>query len=279
MLSPISVIIPTYNRSAHLIKAIDSVLAQSYPYFELIVVDDGSDDGTQKIIASYDHPITCIRQENKGVSAARNAGIKGARYDFFAFLDSDDRYTPDKLQSQLQAMESLPEYLISHSDEFWFRQGKLLKQKEKHTRVGGDIFERSLELCMVGMSTVMVRREFFEKVGLFDESLPCCEDYDLWLRASCRYPFLLVQKPLTIKDGGRSDQLSSIHREGMDKYRIQALQKLLESDLLSDEQRQLAAAELVRKCTIYGNGCLKHGREEEGRIYLELVREYRNWNS
>ncbi|MBU0482616.1 MAG: glycosyltransferase [Proteobacteria bacterium] len=275
MPASVSVIIPTYNRIAHLVKAIDSVLAQSYRNFEIIVVDDGSDDGTQEIVASYGHPVSYIHQPNRGVSAARNAGVKGAKYSFLAFLDSDDRYEPDKLKIQVEALESSPEHLISHTDEVWYRQGKILSQKKKHARSGGDIFERSLELCVVGMSTVMVRREFFDLVGLFDESLPCCEDYDLWLRAGCRYPFLLVPKPLTIKDGGRPDQLSAIHREGMDKYRIQSLVKLLESALLSVRQTELASEELCRKCTVYGNGCLKHGREEEGRAFLKLASEYR----
>ena len=121
------------------------------------------------------------------------------------------------------------------------------------------------------MSTVMARRELFDRYGLFDESLPCCEDYDLWLRVGCRQSFLLVPEPLTGKDGGRPDQLSTIHRMGMDTFRIRSLCHLLDAGVLNPEQRGSAVAELVRKCTIYGQGCIKHGRSDEGAHYLNLA--------
>ena len=126
-------------------------------------------------------------------------------------------------------------------------------------------------MCVVGMSTVMVRRTLFDRYGLFDASLPCCEDYDLWLRIGCREPFLLVPEALTGKDGGRPDQLSAIYRMGMDVYRIRSLRKLLAQGVLTAGQRRAAEIEMARKCLIYGKGCLKHGRVEEGRRYLEMA--------
>ncbi len=271
MKEPVSIIVPTYNREALLGGALDSILAQTYPYFEIIVVDDGSTDNTGAGLKKYqDDRISVVRQENKGPAAARNAGIKAARYDLLAFLDSDDRFAPQKLAVQVAAMAEEPAYLISHTEEIWYRRGKHLNQKKIHQKGQGDIFSQCLKLCAVGMSTVMTRRGVFDRVGFFNESLLCCEDYDLWVRTSAVLPFLLVDKPLTIKHGGRPDQVSVIHRVGMDRWRIKALLRLLESGALSESQRVLAGDELAKKCRIYGAGCLKHGKKEEGEKYLAL---------
>lgn len=271
MLPPVSVIIPTFNRAEVLGRAIDSVLAQDYPAFELIVVDDGSTDNTPNLLAEYGDRLRSIRQAKRGPAAARNAGIMAARHDHLAFLDSDDLFAPHKLALQAAAMQESPDCLISHTDEIWYRKGKVLNQKKKHARSGGDIFARSLKICVVGMSTVMARREFFDKVGLFDEELPCCEDYDLWLRAAWHLEFLHVPGPLTIKHGGRNDQVSHQYRVGMDRFRIKALLNLLEQASLTNNQEKLAKRELVRKCRIYGGGCIKHGRLAEGGKCLELA--------
>ncbi len=274
MQEPVSVIIPTYNRTEFLKNAIDSVLAQTYAHYELIIVDDGSEDNTAELVSSYGRNLSYIRQQNRGPAAARNAGIEAARYDLLAFLDSDDWFDKEKLATQLTCMQQHPNYLISHTQEVWYRRGRLLNQKKKHQKPDGFIFAQSLKLCAVGMSTVMARRKLFDLVGGFDENLPCCEDYDLWLRASIRHPFLLVDKPLTYKNGGRPDQLSSLHRIGMDKYRIRAIEKVLAANGLSAEQRQQAASELFKKCRIYGNGCIKYGRLEEGATYLDLAERH-----
>ena len=215
----VSVIIPTYNRQHLLALAIDSVLDQTFTNFELLVIDDGSGDGTKELVASYGSGIRYIAQENLGVAAARNTGIRAATHDLLAFLDSDDRFSPEKLTVQAEAMTCQPEYLVSHTDETWYRQGQILNQKNRHARRGGDIFGRCLELCAVGMSTAMVRRRLFETVGCFDESLLCCEDYDLWLRASVKHPFLLVPEPFTIKDGGRDDHRQLLTDETVEEVR------------------------------------------------------------
>ena len=272
--TPVSVIIPTHNRDVFLARAIDSVLAQTYSNFELIVVDDGSTDETPALLASYGKSLIVLRQENRGPGAARNAGIRAARHPLLAFLDSDDQFTRHKLALQVAAMEARPELLVSHTQETWFRNGLHLNQKKRHAKGSGDIFARSLELCVVGMSTVMARRELFERIGLFDESFPCCEDYELWLRASATYPFLLVDAPLTVKHGGRPDQVSVQFMTGMDRFRIRALEKLLVYPHLTLVQSRLVREELVRKAVLYGNGCLKHGRLEEGRRSLSLVARY-----
>ncbi|MFC1708663.1 glycosyltransferase family 2 protein [Candidatus Omnitrophota bacterium] len=267
----ISVVIPTFNRCKFLKKAIDSVLSQTYVNFELIVVDDGSTDDTGQMIEGYSNRLKYIYQQNKGPACAKNAGVKESKADLIAFLDSDDRWAKEKLEIQSKAMQANPEYLISHTQEIWYKNGKLLNQKKKHRKYNGFIFDKCLPICAVGMSTAMVKRELFDEVGIFDESLPCCEDYDLWLRVSGKFPFLLVDKPLTLKDGGRPDQVSSIYARGMDRFRIQSIKRLLDKDCLNEQQRSLALQELENKCRIYGLGCIKHGRRDEGEMYLSLV--------
>jgi glycosyltransferase involved in cell wall biosynthesis len=274
----VNVIIPTYNRSALLQKAIDSVLNQTHVNLELIVVDDGSDDDTGALLDRYKKKsakkILVIHQNNKGPAAARNRGISESSAEYIAFLDSDDWLHPDKIGLQLAVMQGTAGSLISHTQEIWYRDGMLLNQKIKHRKQSGNIFDRCLDLCAVSMSTVMLKRQLIEEVGVFDEDLPCCEDYDYWLRVSAKFPFLLIDNALTYKDGGRADQVSSIHRTGMDRYRIRAIAKILDSGELSASQYRMALHELEKKCTIYGNGCIKHNRSEEGEYYLALSAEY-----
>jgi len=275
----ISVIIPTYNRAFFLEKAIKSVLDQTLACDEVIIVDDGSTDNSAEIIMRIQRKtgkkLRYFHQENKGTASAKNKGIIEARNDTLCFLDSDDCFHKEKLAIQYGIMKKNPDYLISHTKEIWYRRGKILNQKKKHQPPHGDIFGRSLKMCVVGMSTVMMKTLLFEKYGLFDESLVCCEDYDLWLRMSAREPFLLIDRPLTIKDGGRSDQLSHLYRLGMDKYRIKSLCNLLEIGILNEEQYQMTLMELELKSAIYGNGCLRHGKKEEAEHYLSLVSRYK----
>jgi len=273
----ITVVIPTYNRQLYLEQAILSVLNQTVHCAELIVVDDGSTDDTEMVVNKLaDHADISIRyiyQENKGASAARNLGIKNAVGDFICFLDSDDFFMPDKIALQKQAIDE-SDCLVSHTCEQWLRRGKHLNQKLKHQPPDGYIFPECLPMCVVGMSTIMVHRELFDKYGMFDESLPCCEDYDFWLRVSTNEKFKLVAQPLTVKNGGREDQLSVIYRAGMDKFRINSLVKLLENNALTGQQYRLTVHELKRKCEIYGKGCFKHSKEIEGGYYLQIPLKY-----
>ena len=274
----ISVIIPTYNRARYLQRAIDSVLDQTHLPDELIIVDDGSTDNTAEIVddvtSRATFPMHFLRQENKGASSARNLGIQHALGDILCFLDSDDWWDTKKIELQLPLLLENSNTLITHTLEIWFRNGVRVNQKKKHAPGNGSIFSACLKMCVVGMSTVMVRKELFEQYGVFDESLPCCEDYDLWLRIAHEREFLLVKHPLTLKEGGREDQLSARYRLGMDRYRIQALCNLLESKVLTEEHYNETLAELKRKCTIYGKGCIKHGRENEGRECLSRPERY-----
>ncbi len=266
----VSVIIPTYNRGWILKEAIDSVLAQNFTDFELIIVDNGSTDNTQDILDSYKEKIIVERHSrNKGVSAARNRGIASASGQYIAFLDSDDLWLPQKLSTQIDFFNANPEALICQTEEKWIRNSIFVNPKKRHKKISGNIFEQSLYLCLVSPSAVMIKRSLFEKTGMFDESLPACEDYDMWLRISCRYPVYLIDTPLIIKRGGHADQLS--RSSGLDRYRIQSLKKIIESDLLTDEQTMAALKVLKEKCAIYANGCLKRGRKEKALYYNELA--------
>ena len=254
-------------------KAIESVLSQAYKDFELIVVDDGSQDDTATLVSSF-AGVRYIRQGNKGPAAARSLGIKESAGDLVAFLDSDDWWDREKLAVQVRGMQQNPGFIISHTQEVWYKNGRLLNQKKKHEKFHGYIFDKCLPLCVVSMSTAMIRKRLFDNIGLFDENLPCCEDYDFWLRASVKHPFLLIDRPLTLKDGGRPDQVSYIYGTGIDKFRIHSIANVLEHENLNDRQRGLAIHELQKKCRIYGGGCIRHGKVEEGEYYLGLPEKY-----
>jgi len=268
----VSVIIPTYNRGWIIKEAIDSVLAQDFIDFELIVVDDGSTDNTSEILDSYSDDITVLRQNNKGVSAARNRGLSEASGRFIAFLDSDDLWLSKKLSSQVDFFNSNPDALICQTEEIWVRNGVRANPKKRHKKPWGMIFEPSLALCLVSPSAVMIRRSLFDEIGVFDETLPACEDYDLWLRISCRYPVFLIDMPLIIKRGGHADQLSAL--SGLDKFRIKAIKKIIESNLLSKTQNKAAVKILQEKCTIYASGCHKRERLDEAMYYTLLSKRF-----
>lgn len=271
----ISVIIPSYNRATFLERALNSVQNQTLSCGEVIIVDDGSTDDTASRVLRFasqcSFPVRYFYQENKGPAAARNRGILESRFSLLAFLDSDDHWQKKKLEIQFAALEKKPEMWISHTRERWLRRGVHLNQKKIHQPGDGDIFTHCLQLCAVGMSTVMVKREIFSEVGLFNKEMRCCEDYDLWLRTSSRYPFLLVDTPLTIKEGGREDQVSWQYRIGMDTLRIRAILDLLREGHLSRRQLVSSLQELQRKCLVYGHGCVKHKRPEEGEWYLQTA--------
>lgn len=268
----VSVIIPTYNRGWILKEAIDSVLSQDFDDFELIVVDDGSTDNTINILDAYAHDIIALRQGNRGVSAARNAGISCASGQLIAFLDSDDLWLPGKMSRQVEFFNSNPDALICQTEELWIRNGRRVNPKKRHQKFSGMIFKHCLPLCIVSPSAVMMRKSLFDKIGRFDESLPACEDYDLWLRVSREYPVFLIDTPLIVKRGGHGDQLSKTPQ--LDKYRIRALKKIIQSGLLSRVQRIDAVKMLKEKCQIYAKGCLKRGRNNESRYYFDLAQTF-----
>jgi len=250
----VSIIIPTYNRLPFLKKAIDSVLQQTVSDVEIIVVDDGSTDGTTQYIIQYPF-IHYIYQENQGVSVARNRGLERAGGEYICFLDSDDTWKKTKLEKQLQAFENNPDLKACYTDEVWIKNGKHFNQHKKHRKYSGWIFEKALPLCIISPSSIMVKRDIFDEIGTFDEVLWACEDYDLWLRLTARYPVHFIEEPLIIKTGGHVDQLSRRYW-GMDRFRTYALEKILQTNL-EPQQRKAVIKEMRYKYDVLKQGAWK----------------------
>lgn len=269
----ISVVVPTYNRAPLLERALNSIAAQSLPAAQVVVVDDGSDDETRELVARQFPAFEILRQNNQGVSSARNLGIRAARHEWIALLDSDDEWVPEKLAAQVAALENDSAARLVHTDEIWVRNGQRVNPRRRHRKSGGWIFRECLPLCAISPSAVMLHRSVFEDVGFFDESLPACEDYDFWLRFTARNPVLFVDQPLVIKHGGHSDQLSR-RLEALDRYRIQALARLLESVPLEAGDRLAAVATLLGKISIYKAGAERRGRTEEVKQLRGLAARY-----
>lgn len=269
----IAVVIPTHNRSWSLSRAIRSVLAQSFETYELIVVDDGSTDSTRELLSMFEGRVRALHQENRGVSAARNAGVKESRAPWIAFLDSDDEWLPEKLQAQVEYLEANPDLRICQTLERWIRRGRFVNIPNTHQKRGGDIFRPSLRKCMITCSSVMMQRTLFEQCGGFNQTLPACEDYDLWLRIARNHQVGLLPKIHLNRYGGHADQLSS-RWHGNDRYRIRALLTLLTEGGLTPSQTRMTIDELIYKCDVFGKGCLKRGKNEVGKRFLALARSY-----
>ena len=273
MNNSVAVIIPTYNREATLCRALESVFTQSRQADEVCVVDDGSTDGTEELVKAQYPDTIYIRQKNSGVSSARNKGVGATTSKYLSFLDSDDEWLPKKLEIQLSALQAEPNFKLVHSDEIWIRNGKRVNQMDKHKKRGGELFAHCLPLCVISPSSVVMERSLYVDLGGFDESLPACEDYDLWLRICSREQVLYVDTPLLRKYGGHEDQLSRQHW-GMDRFRVQSLVKLLSSRVLEYEQERLARMTLLEKVSILRNGALKRGKTENVKYYEKLLLDY-----
>lgn len=269
----ISVVIPSYNRKEFLKRSINSVNNQTIKPFEIIVVDDGSFDGTEAMIKrNYDF-IKFIKQKNKGVSAARNFGIKVSSGEWICFLDSDDEWKNDKLEKQIIAAKSNPDYKFFHSDEIWVKNGKRINQKKKHKKYGGDIFDKCLDMCRISPSSVLIDKTIFDDVGIFNENLVICEDYELWLRICNKYSVFFINEPLIIKYGGHQGQLS-YSVDSIEYHRIKALEYLMSSNL-KKENKDHAIKMLISKITIYLNGLIKRGKKHKIALYEEKIKV---WN-
>lgn len=265
----LSIIIPSFNRQSVIQRAIDSVLSQRYLIgrndWELILVDDGSTDDTRALISQRyldtNPNIVYLRQDNAGVSAARNLGLRHAQGEWIALLDSDDQWLPHKLDAQFEQLK-LEQQLICHTQEIWIRNGVRVNQMSKHQKAGGWIFERCLPLCAMSPSSIVIHKSVFESVGIFDQLLPACEDYDLWLRIASQYSVAYVEQACINKFGGHDDQLSRQYW-GMDRFRVIALENLLTSELTLSAPNHLAAVNmLLKKLRILSKGALKHGNHE-----------------
>lgn len=263
----VSVIIPSYNRARTLGRALDSVFAQTHKNLEVIVVDDGSTDGTDGLVKNYD--VIYHKTKNRGVSAARNAGFSLSRGEWIALLDSDDEWLPHKIETQLEFARKNPGLSLVHGEEIWVRNGRRVNPMKKHQKSGGWIFEKCLPLCLISPSAAFIKRHLWHEMGGFDEEFIVCEDYDLWLKVTSLYEVGFVEDPLIIKYGGHDDQLSARYK-AMDYWRVRALERILEIRELSIEQRNAVLEVMLQKAAILKQGYLKH-HNTENLAYVEKV--------
>ena len=269
----ISVVIPTYNRADSLPRALSSVQSQTLPAEEVIVVDDGSRDGTESLIREHYPRVRYLRQRNGGVSRARNLGIAAARGEWIALLDSDDAWLPTKLAAQRAALRRHPWMRICHTEEIWIRNGRRVNPMAKHGKSGGHIFRACLPRCVISPSAAILHRSLINELGAFDENLPACEDYDLWLRICATEPVAYVPQPQIQKHGGHEDQLSRRYW-GMDRFRIQALEKIINSGRLGAQDRAAASETLARKARIMATGARKRGNLARAERYESKQARY-----
>jgi glycosyltransferase involved in cell wall biosynthesis len=274
-----SVIIPVFNREILIKRAIKSVLDQSYSNFELIIVNDGSNDKTKESILSFtDQRIVYYEQENLGVSIARNNGAKIAKAPYLAFLDSDDEWLGTKLEKQFEYIDENPETKILHGEEQWVRNGKRVNPKKIHQKGGGDQFIPSLSLCLISPSTVVLDKQSFFDLGCFREDFKVCEDYDLWLKYTSLYNVGFIKDPLIIKYGGHEDQLSQKYHS-MDMYRIKSLLWILENRDLSKTRKENLLEVLDNKITILKKGFAKHQRLQELNELVQITSRVKSFSS
>lgn len=251
----VSIIIPVFNRTQPLERALQSIQKQTCQDYEVTVVDDHSTDDIFAVTKKYG--VQYLKTVGKGVSAARNTGIKSSSSELVAFLDSDDEWLPHKLELQMQYLSQKQNCKIVHSNELWIRNGQPVSQSRKHQKMGGRIFSQCTELCLIAPSSVLVRRSLFEKAGMFDESFPACEDFDLWLRITATEDIGFISEPLVIKHGGHEDQLS-MQFHSMDLWRVRALAKHLKNSNLAADEKLALRTSLKKKCEILLKGFKKH---------------------
>lgn len=272
----VSVIIPLYNRSALLKEALDSVRAQTFSDYEIIVADDGSD--SEELIRSARHceeaGAKLVRLTHFGCPGrSRNRGVEHASGRYLAFLDSDDLWTPDKLEQQLEYMKTHPDCRLVHTREVWNREGQIVSQRKQRHQRSGEIFSDALVKCIIGPSTVMMTRECYLELGGFHDHIEVAEDYEFWLRYTALYPVGYIESPLVIKRAGNWDQLSEKYGQ-IEIFRIRALKHFLELPGIPEARRSEAVEEYIRKCRIFSNGCLKREKRAES-LFWSREADYR----
>ncbi|MBC7421183.1 MAG: glycosyltransferase family 2 protein [Bdellovibrio sp.] len=267
----VSIIIPVLNRIQLLERALQSLQKQTFQDYEITVVDDHSTDDIFSVTKKYG--VEYLKTIGKGVSAARNTGILSTASELVALLDSDDEWLPNKLELQVKYLAENQNCTIVHSNELWLRNGQPVNQSLKHQKMGGRIFSQCTEMCLIAPSSVLVRRSLLNKVGLFDESFPVCEDFDLWLRITATEDIGFISEPLVIKHGGHADQLS-MQFHSMDLWRVRALAKHLKNASLSENEKLSLFTSLKKRCEILLKGFTKHQNFEnvnEVESYLALL--------
>ena len=273
-----SVIIPTYNRTAKLVRAVESVLQQTCQDFDLWVIDDGSTDATQEALEPFSGRLNYCYQANQGTCVARNTGIQNSNGRYIAFLDSDDHWLPDKLAVIEEAIQAHPEVGVFYSsvtnvDE----DGRILW--EVHAReVHGSAYIEMLKADFMVLSSVVVKRECLKETGLFDAALKMSEDWDLLIRLARQYPILAVPETLVIFEYGSPDKKTrNIQRwiAGHDAI----LEKAFQADpaLTPDQKRKILSSVAYVK----GRICIEARADADARSWFRksLCLNILHWKS
>lgn len=263
----VSVIIPAYNRAFIIGQTIDSVLQQTYGNYEIIVVDDGSTDNTYEALKPYWDKIRYEYKENGGIASARNRGLELAQGEYIAFLDSDDFWKPEKLEKQMQCFANQPEYGLvatrcvtnTVDRDFNTIEVNKIRRSGKSGWIYKDLFFRNF----IRTSSVVIKNECFQKVGRFDEGLPRCEEIDMWLRISKKYPVGFINDILTIYTR-RPKEIRHDNIEGR-KIWVRVLEKNYDPDLIP---KALYKKRMARIYTHIAENALKNGNKKEGRKAL-----------
>lgn len=299
-MSRVSVVVPTYNRKESVAEALRSVLAQTFRDFEIVVADDGSTDGTPvnlfQTLGAQPEAIEALTRMNptsikpfshafsndslaiqyhyginRGLSTARNRGIRAARSDFIAFIEAEDLWEPDHLKTQVDFLEMHPGSKVCRVSERNVKDGKPRVSRNSST-ASGWIFEATLEASPMCTSAVLIHRSCFTACGAFDENLPACDEYDLWLRLASRYPVHYLEGPTVTRRSGRPD--GSSRAWGWDRFRVYALEKAFQSGHLSPTQRFLVAEQIVHKCERLVEGFRRQKSEERSNFYERKRRRF-----
>ena len=196
-------------------------------------------------------------------------GIQAATSTWLAFLDDDDEWQENKVASQMAAV-TRSKHRICHTDEIWIRNKRRINPHRHHTKAGGYIYPRCLQLCCISPSSCLLHKSLFEDYGFFDTELAACEDYDMWLRICAYEQVSYIDEHLTIKFGGHEDQLSRRYW-GMDRFRVKALTKMMQQPRLKPQYRDETRTVLLKKLRILHQGAAKRGKEEDARSYEKQI--------
>ncbi|MEW6620095.1 MAG: glycosyltransferase, partial [bacterium] len=253
-MATISIIIPTYNAENFLPQAINSVVEQTYQDIEIIVVDDGSTDNTKRIIEPFMDKIYYIYKDNGGSASARNVGIKSAKGEYIAFLDADDIWLPQKLELQINLFRQCQEIDWIHTNLMLIDEsGNIIGVRRVSDTLSGNIFKTLFMENWVLTSSVMVKKDCFKMIGMFDEALSRTEDYDFWLRLAHHYKCGYLEQPLV-------------------KYRIHPTQKIKKIDRLFFDEKAIIEKTIQNFPEIAGKSKLRYGKLyfTWGRRYFEI---------
>ena len=280
----VAVVIPCYNAAPYLARALDSVFAQTYLDFHIYLIDDGSTDDIEAALLPYIGRITWSRHPHAGQAAARNRGILVSNSRYIAFLDADDEWLPDKLKRQIEVLQNLPQTAMAYSDCLTSGSGPSDGSYFARTGIpaGGNIFDRLARTCDIHTPTVMVRRECLNDVGLFNESLPVGEDYNLWLRIASRWDVAVVPEALAIRHVTIGSLSLTTARDRALTAVIAAFEDVARTcPGLSRHQRDALRKGLAKRCYAYGSHLLLIGSRETARAqFLRAIHDGgRDWRT